>query len=392
MPPQPARSISSYFTKPAASVSVAASSSSTTKSRTAATSPNGTILTTSSTVINATYTASISSSPHGPGSSQSSAPSTQKRLLSDRARQAIIEAAESPAKKARIEGPNGTKVAEVFTKVTKPADGKALSLPRGSSREELRAALAEHPHTAQLLNMELNTLGEDWLVALQGELTKPYFLSLKEFVTGEQERRKVFPPIADVYSWSRLCPLKDIRVVIVGQDPYHDDGQAHGLAFSVRRGVRIPPSLRNIYKQMADDVPGFKIPTHGDLSEWAKHGVLLLNTSLTVRAHEAASHSNKGWEQFTAAVLRVVTSRLAPVGDEHVPGANGVCFMAWGAHAQKMCAGVDGKKHLVLKSAHPSPLAAHRGFFGNGHFQKANEWLRERYGPDGGIDWAALGG
>ncbi|EIW69791.1 hypothetical protein TREMEDRAFT_29872 [Tremella mesenterica DSM 1558] len=227
-------------------------------------------------------------------------------------------------------------------------------------------------------------MGEDWLIALQEEFVKPYFLTLKQFITNEQKTKKVFPPPQDIYSWSRLCPLKDVRVVIIaGQDPYHDDNQAHGLAFSVRKGVRVPPSLRNIYKEMSEDVDGFKIPPHGDLSEWARHGVLLLNTSLTVRAHEAASHSNRGWETFTAAVLKVVTSRLVPRG-------NGVVFMAWGAHAQKMCSGVDKNKHLILKSVHPSPLSAMRGFFGSKHFTKANAWLEERYGSEGGIDWKAF--
>ncbi|ORX41101.1 uracil-DNA glycosylase-like protein [Kockovaella imperatae] len=264
---------------------------------------------------------------------------------------------------------------------------------RSSSREELRIALSSRSKAKDLLVLEMETMGEDWLLALQDEFTKPYFLQLKEFVVAEQKSKKVFPPADDIYSWSRLCPLKDVRVVIVGQDPYHDDGQAHGLAFSVRKGMRIPPSLRNIYKEMSEEIPGFVPPKHGYLTEWAKHGVLLLNTSLTVRAHEAASHSNRGWETFTAAVLKVITSRMAPTNlkdSDHVPGAKGVVFMAWGAHAQKMCTGVDKNKHLVLRSAHPSPLAAMRGFFGNGHFKKANAWLRERYGPEGGIDWKVL--
>ncbi|EJT46771.1 uracil DNA N-glycosylase [Trichosporon asahii var. asahii CBS 8904] len=204
----------------------------------------------------------------------------------------------------------------------------------------------------------------------------------------------------DIYSWSRFCPLKDVRIVIVGQDPYHGPGQAHGLAFSVKRGVAIPPSLRNMYKEMTTAIPGFVAPKHGDLTEWAKHGVLLLNTSLTVRASEAGSHAGKGWEQFTAAVMKVVTSRLAgsasgvavtATADAPGSSANGIVLMAWGAHAQKMIAGLDTKRHLVLKSAHPSPLSASRGFFGNGHFVKSNAWLQERYGADGGIDWKSLG-
>ncbi|WOO78783.1 Uracil-DNA glycosylase [Vanrija pseudolonga] len=303
-----------------------------------------------------------------------------KRGLSDNARKAIAEAKEPAAKKSKVENgatvPNGAVAAS--------------SAGRASTRAELREALkTSHAKAFPLLELELDTLGEDWLVALQDELTKPYFLALKEFVVAEQKSKQVFPPAADIYTWSRLCPLKDVRVVIVGQDPYHDDNQAHGLAFSVRKGVKIPPSLRNIYKEMATEVPGFKVPLHGDLTEWAKHGVLLLNTSLTVRAHEAGSHANRGWDQFTAAVLKAVTTRSSSSSDKK--GANGVVFMAWGAHAQKMAVGLDKKQHLVLKSAHPSPLSASRGFFGNGHFNQSNDWLRERYGPDGVIDWKGLG-
>ncbi|WRT70579.1 uracil-DNA glycosylase [Kwoniella shivajii] len=375
MPPQ-ARSISSYF-KPTGVV--AATSSSTT---TAAGAGAGAGLTT---------------------------PEKKKGILSEAAKRAIEEGLsaakqdeeepEPSKKKQRIDSsPSTSKVADIFTKPNLTASPtNKLPIVRSKTREDLRARIAEKPDWINKLSLEIDTMGEDWLLALQDELTKSYFLNLKEFITNEQKTKKVFPPAEDIYSWSRLCPLKDIRVVIIGQDPYHDDGQAHGLAFSVRKGVRVPPSLRNMYKEMHDEIPGFVIPKHGDLTEWAKHGVLLLNTSLTVRAHEAGSHANKGWDTFTAAVLKVVTSRLSPgpsiasaVG-EKVPGGNGVVFMAWGAHAAKMCAGVDNKKHLILKSAHPSPLSASRGFLGNNHFKKANEWLQLKYGPQGGIDWEALG-
>ncbi|WVR08620.1 uracil-DNA glycosylase [Kwoniella sp. DSM 27419] len=401
MPPQP-RSISSYFKPAAAAAKVTAS---------------------------------------GPSSSTTTSPTTPKRTtLSEAAKRAIVEgaaeaaaveASEGPTpKKARIEvgsSPSAPKVAEIFAKSTTTTPVKlGASNTKCKTREELRARIAENPKWASELQLELDTLGEDWLLALQDEFTKGYFLSLRNFVTTEQRTKKVFPPAEDIYSWSRYCPLKDVRVVIIGQDPYHDDGQAHGLAFSVRKGVRIPPSLRNIYKEMHDEYPDFTIPKHGDLTEWAKHGVLLLNTSLTVRAHEAGSHANKGWDQFTAAVLKVVTSRLAASSSGGTPsifslaaaksgkeegkeeshggtelkqtahgpevvGGKGVVFMAWGAHAAKMCAGVDQKKHLILKSAHPSPLSASRGFFGNNHFKKANDWLVQRYGPGGGIDWKAFG-
>ncbi|KAK8850427.1 uracil-DNA glycosylase [Kwoniella newhampshirensis] len=370
MPPQ-ARSISSYFLKPTSPAAAAATSSSPTTPK--------------------------------------STPAKRSITLSDAAKRAIEEGlASSPArdgspepsnKRAKIDGsPSApSKVADIFAKpATLTSTSKALK-PGATSRDDLRTKLSDNPRWASLLALELDTLGEDWLLALQDELTKSYFLSLKEFVTREQETKKVFPPAQDIYSWSRLCPLKDVRVVIIGQDPYHDDGQAHGLAFSVRKGVRIPPSLRNIYKEMHDEIPEFAVPKHGDLTEWAKHGVLLLNTALTVRAHEAGSHANKGWDQFTAAVLKVVTARLAPGPStaaekgEKVAGGNGVVFMAWGAHAAKMCAGVDTNKHVILKSAHPSPLSANRGFLGNGHFVKANQWLEKRYGAEGGIDWKSLG-
>ncbi|TYJ53367.1 uracil-DNA glycosylase [Cryptococcus floricola] len=273
-----------------------------------------------------------------------------------------------------------TKVAKVTASATSTIPSKPAASGNFDSIADFREAV--RGTSLPLLQLETKSMGEDWFLALQQEFTKPYFLKLKEFVTTEQRQ--------DIYSWSTLCPLKDVRVVIIGQDPYHDDGQAHGLAFSVRQGVKIPPSLRNIYKEMTNEIPGWVSPTHGDLTEWAKHGVLLLNTSLTVRAHTAGSHSKTGWDQFTAAVLKVVTDRLAPTSGEG-SGANGVVFMAWGAHAAKMCAGVDSKKHLILKSAHPSPLSASRGYFGNNHFNLANEWLEERYGAGGGIDWKALG-
>ncbi|WVN89639.1 uracil-DNA glycosylase [Cryptococcus depauperatus CBS 7841] len=301
------------------------------------------------------------------------------------------EATERVAKKPKLE--DKTDAAPKVAKVTESASS-TLQTKMGSTRpstvEQLRSRLATRPGLTSLLELETSSMGEDWLLALQDEFTKPYFIKLKERVIAEQKTKKVFPPANDVYSWSRFCSLKDVRIVIIGQDPYHDDGQAHGLAFSVRKGIRIPPSLRNIYQEMSSEIPGFIVPKHGDLTEWAKHGVLLLNTSLTVRAHEAGSHASFGWDQFTAAVLRVVTNRLAPTSGDNV-GGNGVVFMAWGAHAAKMCAGIDTKKHLILKSAHPSPLSASRGFFGNGHFKKANTWLEQRYGPGGGIDWKTLG-
>lgn len=271
---------------------------------------------------------------------------------------------------------------ELARAVARPTPSTTDSTINESLKKEFIDNLT--PDLRQLLQLEIDTMGDDWFVALRGEFVKPYFRDLKSFIVKEQQTQKVFPPANDIYSWSRLCPLAAIRVVVIGQDPYHDDGQAHGLAFSVRKGVRIPPSLRNMYKELANEIPGFKVPQHGDLTKWARQGVLLLNTSLTVRAHQAASHSRQGWDTFTNAILDTIISRLSPTGAE--AGAKGVVFMAWGAHAGKLCTKI-GKDHLVLKSAHPSPLSASRGFLGNGHFNKANEWLEEKYGKEGRIDW-----
>ncbi|KAK7449826.1 uracil DNA glycosylase [Stygiomarasmius scandens] len=235
----------------------------------------------------------------------------------------------------------------------------------------------------QLQTLEQDTMGKSWYNALKGEFDMDYFHKLKTFLEGELKQHTVYPPLNNVYSWSRFTPLNSVKVVILGQDPYHNVGQAHGLSFSVLPPTKPPGSLKNIYKQMIDDVPSFSAPKHGDLTALAKLGVLWLNTSLTVRAHKAGSHSGKGWETFTAKALKAVVSR---------PGSNGVVFMAWGLPAQKTCEkiGIDRKKHLVLKSAHPSPLSAHRGFLGNNHFKLANEWLREKYGEGAEIDWAVL--
>ncbi|KAJ1720322.1 uracil DNA glycosylase [Coemansia erecta] len=228
------------------------------------------------------------------------------------------------------------------------------------------------------LRLELETIDGSWLVYLVSELTKPYFTRLKAFLRAEHDAKKtIFPPPIDLYSWSRFCSFPRVRVVVLGQDPYHGPGQAHGLAFSVRPGVRVPPSLLNMYKALERDIPGFARPTHGYLRGWAEQGVLLLNASLTVECHKANSHANRGWEEFTDAVIKLVNDRA-----EHV------VFMLWGSYAQKKGARVDSKRHLVLKSVHPSPLSASRGFFDAGHFRKANEYLRSHGHSE--IDWARL--
>ncbi|CAK7208394.1 uracil DNA glycosylase [Sporothrix bragantina] len=235
----------------------------------------------------------------------------------------------------------------------------------------------------QLLKLEIDTLGESWLAVLKDELITPSFLDLKRFLSREHMAgRKIFPPPAEVYSWSRYTPFNEVKVVIVGQDPYHNDGQAHGLAFSVKPPVKPPPSLKNIYIALQKDYPGtFQPPPPqqgGLLTPWAERGVLMLNTCLTVRAHEANSHSNHGWEKFTQRIIDLVAQR----------STRGVVFVAWGSPAAKRVVKIDEKRHLVLRSVHPSPLSAHRGFFECGHFRSANTWLMKRYGAAGEIDWS----
>lgn len=237
------------------------------------------------------------------------------------------------------------------------------------------------PEQKDLLKLEIETLHESWLAALKDEVTSKEFLDLKRFLKSETAtgKTKIFPPPEDIYSWSRHTPLPSVKAVILGQDPYHNLNQAHGLCFSVRPPTPAPPSLKNMYKALEKDYPDFKPPpgNSGLLTPWADAGVLLLNTCLTVRAHEANSHANKGWEKFTQKVIDTVAAKRT----------RGVVFLAWGSPAQKRCARINGSKHLVLKSVHPSPLSAHKGFFDGGHFRKANEWLRERYGEEGEICW-----
>lgn len=207
------------------------------------------------------------------------------------------------------------------------------------------------------------TIAEDWKKRLADQFEKPYFTELASFVRDAYMSAAIYPKPKDVFRAFNLTPFENVRVVIVGQDPYHGPHQANGLSFAVHDGVAIPPSLRNIFKEIGTefDVPP---PKNGDLSRWAKQGVLLLNATLTVAAGMAASHQGKGWEEFTDAVLRKVSDER-----EHV------VFLLWGAYARKKGAFIDRTKHLVLESAHPSPLSAHNGFLGNGHFKKANEYL-----------------
>ena len=205
---------------------------------------------------------------------------------------------------------------------------------------------------------------ESWKNALRAEFEKDYFKKLTDFVRGEYLSGKtVYPAAKNIFNAFNLCPLSKVNVVIIGQDPYHEPGQAHGLCFSVESGVDLPPSLINIYKEIESDI-GHKSITNGDLTAWANQGVLLLNATLTVRAHVAASHTGHGWETFTDAVIKTVAQNR-----------KNVVYMLWGSFAQKKAEMVDKNENLILCSAHPSPLSAYRGFFGNHHFSRANEYL-----------------
>lgn len=229
-----------------------------------------------------------------------------------------------------------------------------------------------------LLPALLPALSGDWMAALQDELRAPYFGELLQFVAHERERGPVYPPEGQVFAALQATTLASVRVVLLGQDPYHGPEQAHGLAFSVPRGVPLPPSLRNLFRELVDDV-GVPLPSHGCLLHWAEQGVLLLNTVLTVRAGEAGSHRGHGWERFTDAILRVVLARPQPV-----------VFLLWGGPAQAklplITAQTERGPHEVILSAHPSPLSAHRGFFGSRPFSAANTAL-ERLGAEP-IDWS----
>jgi len=212
-----------------------------------------------------------------------------------------------------------------------------------------------------------------WKLALQSEFNKDYFVKLTTFVRDEYKTKLTFPPASLIFNAFDQCPFDNVKVVIIGQDPYHGDGQAHGLCFSVNEGVPFPPSLLNIFKEIDRDL-GKSMPTSGNLTRWAQQGVLLLNATLTVQAHMAGSHQNHGWETFTDAVIQKLATEK-----EHL------VFLLWGSYAQKKGAFIDSNKHLVLKSVHPSPLSAYRGFIGNNHFSLANAYLKNSGKPE--INW-----
>ena len=216
-------------------------------------------------------------------------------------------------------------------------------------------------------------LQNDWVEAVGGEFRKPYYKELYEFVREEYNTTTVYPPADDIFNALHMTALKDVKVLILGQDPYHGANQAHGLSFSVLPGQRIPPSLKNIYTELHDDL-GCDIPNNGYLEKWAKQGVLMLNTVLTVRAHKPNSHQGKGWEYFTDAIIRAVNEQDRPI-----------VYLLWGRPAQKKASMLNNPKHLILKAPHPSPYSADTGFFGCRHFSQANEFL-ESHGAEP-IDW-----
>ena len=208
-------------------------------------------------------------------------------------------------------------------------------------------------------------IDESWRQVLQPEFDKPYFELLTDFVRHAYATRQCFPPAKHIFRAFDLCPFDKVRVVIIGQDPYHDVNQAHGLCFSVQEGVPVPPSLVNIYKELNRDL-GKPIPTSGDLTHWAEQGVLLLNATLTVEAHKAGSHQGKGWEELTDAAIQALNNQRS-----------NIVFMLWGSYAQRKGKYIDRRKHLVLETVHPSPLSAYRGFIGCGHFSQADAYLQQ---------------
>lgn len=217
---------------------------------------------------------------------------------------------------------------------------------------------------------------KSWKEVLQAEFDKPYFAALVDFVKREYATKKIFPPAPLIFNAFDQCPFDEVKVVILGQDPYHGIGQAHGLCFSVNDGVEFPPSLVNIFKEIERDL-SIPIPSSGNLIRWAQQGVLLLNATLTVEAHKAGSHQGKGWETFTDSVIRILSEKK-----------ENLVFMLWGSYAQQKGAFIDTTRHLVLKSVHPSPLSAYRGYIGCGHFSAANEFLLSKEKMP--VQWGSL--
>lgn len=282
-----------------------------------------------------------------------------------------------PPKKAKMEkGP----ISKTLSPPSTPTGSKTAELslsPEQKQRMEqnrLKALAKLHQKSSHSL---LVGFGDSWRKALETEFSKPYFEKLSEFVHEQREKATVYPTPENVFSWTRACTLDEVKVVILGQDPYHGPNQAHGLSFSVMPGVPPPPSLLNMYKELENDVEAFKRPKHGYLQGWARQGVLMLNACLTVRAKEANSHKDRGWEKFTDATISYLNKNR-----------HGLVFILWGSYAQKKGAVIDKKRHHVLTGVHPSPLSAHRGFFGCKHFSRCNKLLEDENKTP--IDWSDL--
>ncbi|XP_052226450.1 uracil-DNA glycosylase-like isoform X2 [Dreissena polymorpha] len=281
----------------------------------------------------------------------------------------------NPVKRQKVvqeDASPGKENIEIQTSVElSPEQKQRIEENKRKAFEKLQAKKLE---TSQSL---LVNFGESWKRALEAEFGKPYFEELTKFVTSERSKGTVFPPAENVFTWTRACPVDQVKVVILGQDPYHGTGQAHGFAFSVLPGIPPPPSLLNMYKELESDIEGFKRPGHGYLQGWASQGVLMLNAVLTVRAHQANSHKDKGWEKLTDAAISHLNKNTS-----------GLVFMLWGSYAQKKGGYIDKEKHHILTGVHPSPLSAHRGFFGCKHFSKCNELLTKS--GKAPIDWGYL--
>jgi len=263
--------------------------------------------------------------------------------------------------------------------LTSPAGGGLLMSPEQKDRMDKNKVEAKRKRVSSQLPLVSSSMGVSWFKALEKEFEKPYFKQLNDFMVTERSKYTIFPVAEDVWSWTRHTTIQDVRVVILGQDPYHGPGQAHGLCFSVQPGIPSPPSLINMYKELEADIEGFTRPSDkgGYLAGWADQGVLLLNAVLTVRSGAANSHKDKGWEKLTDAVIKWISDNCTDV-----------IFLLWGAYAQKKAAMVDKRKHHLLKSVHPSPLSAHRGFLGCKHFSQCNEILAKLSKDP--IDWGRL--
>ena len=303
----------------------------------------------------------------------------------------------TPSKKAKTSATFTSVRKDVVTKIEAKDVVKKVTASKDLANSDVKTDFSEHLSTnlRDLLSLEVNTIDDSWFPHLMDEFKKPYFVKLKQFITKEQTDHTVFPPPNDIYSWSRLTPFDKVKVVIIGQDPYHNHNQAHGLAFSVKPPTPAPPSLKNIYKELKQEYPDFVQDNKvGDLTHWASQGVLLLNTSLSVRAHNANSHSKHGWETFTKRVVQLLLQ------DREADGKS-LVFLLWGNNAIKLVESLlgstsvgAGSKYpniMVLKSVHPSPLSASRGFFGTNHFKKINDWLYNTRGEKM-IDWSVVPG